>query len=59
MIKKSENKMIGRKIDKSELSINNVWICLHCQRFDISINKPQDCVCHNPKFVIDTTKKVG
>jgi len=57
MIKQSENKMIGERINKDELT-NQVWICVSCNRYKIQPDKPQDCACHNPIYVVDLTKRI-
>jgi len=58
MMKQSEDKRFGVRIDKDEI-INKVWVCLSCYRYKIQVNKPNDCICHNPMFVIDLNKRAN
>lgn len=44
-------------IDKRNRTINKnkaVWFCISCSRRVISENKPVDCPCHNPQWVMET-----
>ena len=45
---------VGPKFTKD----SKVYVCLSCGRYNISINRPLECVCHKPIYVIDKSKEI-
>ena len=57
-VKKQTNKEVKEPVKKKQQN-KVIWECLCCSCRVISIERPTECPCSNPQYVINTQYKVG
>jgi len=41
-----------------EVTEDKVYLCISCGRYKIDFQKPYECPCNRPNFVVDLTKRI-